>query len=307
MTQQRTLEKKISVSGTGLHFGDQVQLTLRPAPANTGIVFRRVDLNPVVEIPARYDYVADTMLCTSLLHKNTRVATVEHLLSALAGLGIDNLYVDLHGPEIPIMDGSASIFVVLIQSAGIKVQRAPRRYIRILKPVRVGDGSKYAQLLPYNGYRISFTIEFDHPVFSDKPQTASFDFADSYEENVCRARTFGFLKDFEALHAQGLAKGGSLDNAIVVDTFRILNEGGLRFDDEFVKHKILDAIGDLSLLGCRLLGAFEGYKSGHALNNLLLRELMQHQESWEYVTFKEEESEPFIAPMSAPMAIPLEA
>jgi len=289
MIKQRTPKKVIQATGVGLHSGDKVLLTLRPAPINTGIVFRRTDLSPMVEIPASYEHVSDTMLCTSLQHQGVKIATVEHLLSALAGLGIDNAYVDINAAEIPIMDGSAAPFVFLIQSAGIREQSAAKRFIRILKPVRVEENGKYVQFLPYNGYKVSFTIDFEHPVFNDKPQTAIFDFSTtSYVKEVCRARTFGFLSDYEKLRENDLAKGGSLDNAIVVDDYRVLNEDGLRFEDEFVKHKVLDAIGDLYLLGSGLIGAFEGYKSGHELNNKLLRELMVHQEAWEYTYFDAE-------------------
>lgn len=286
MIRQRTPKKVIQATGVGLHSGEKVLLTLRPAPVNTGIIFRRVDLSPVVEIPASYEYVGDTMLCTTLNHNNVKIATVEHLLSALAGLGIDNAYIDVNGPELPIMDGSAAPFVFLIQSAGIREQSALKKYIRILKPIRVEDNGKYVQFLPHNGYKISFTIDFDHPVFNERPQTVSFDFSGtSYVKQVCRARTFGFLSDYEKLREYDLAKGGSLDNAIVVDNYRILNEDGLRFDSEFVTHKVLDAIGDLYLLGSSLIGAFEGYKSGHELNNKLLRELMVRQDAWEYTYF----------------------
>lgn len=286
MTQQRTPNKIIQATGVGLHSGDKVLLTLHPAPVNTGIVFRRIDLDPVVEIPASYDNVCDTMLCTSLQYNGVKVATVEHLLSALAGLGIDNAYVDVNAAELPIMDGSAAPFVFLIQSAGIREQNAKKRYIRILKPVRVEEHGKYVQFLPHDGYRVSFKIDFDHPVFNSKPQDVVFDFSTtSYIKQVCRARTFGFLSDYEKLRKAGLANGGSLDNAIVVDDYRVLNEDGLRFDDEFVKHKVLDAIGDLYLLGSGLIGAFEGYRSGHGLNNKLLRKLMVQQDAWEYTYF----------------------
>ncbi|STY30570.1 UDP-3-O-[3-hydroxymyristoyl] N-acetylglucosamine deacetylase [Legionella wadsworthii] len=290
MTKQRTPKKVIQATGVGLHSGEKVLLTLRPAPVNTGIVFRRVDLSPVVEIPASYENVGDTMLCTTLHRGSVKIATVEHLLSALAGLGIDNAYIDVNGPELPIMDGSAAPFVFLIQSAGIREQNAPKRYIRILKPIRVEDNGKFVQFYPYNGYKISFTIDFDHPAFNDKPQIVSFDFSTtSYVKQVCRARTFGFLSDYEKLRECDLAKGGSLDNAIVVDDYRVLNEDGLRFESEFVSHKVLDAIGDLYLLGSSLIGAFEGYKSGHELNNRLLRELMARQDAWEYTYFDTEE------------------
>jgi len=289
MTKQRTPKKVIQATGVGLHSGEKVLLTLRPAPVDKGIVFRRVDLNPVVEIPASYENVGDTMLCTTLHQGEVKIATVEHLLSALAGLGIDNAYIDVNAPELPIMDGSAAPFVFLIQSAGIREQNAPKKYIRILKPVRVESNGKYVQFVPHNGYKVSFTIDFDHPVFNDRPQTVSFDFsATSYVKEVCRARTFGFLSDYEKLRECDLAKGGSLDNAIVVDDYRVLNEDGLRFESEFVTHKVLDAIGDLYLLGSSLIGAFEGYKSGHELNNKLLRELMVRQDAWEYITFEDE-------------------
>lgn len=293
MTNQRTPKKVIQAAGVGLHSGEMVLLTLRPAPENTGIVFRRVDLSPVVEIPASYEYVGDTMLCTTLQHGDVKIATVEHLLSALAGLGIDNAYIDVNAPELPIMDGSAAPFVFLIQSAGIKEQSAPKKYIRILKPIRIEENGKYVQFSPHNGYKISFTIDFDHPVFNDKPQTVSFDFSGtSYVKQVCRARTFGFLSDYEKLRECDLARGGSLDNAIVVDNYRVLNEDGLRFESEFVTHKVLDAIGDLYLLGSSLIGAFEGYKSGHELNNRLLRELMARQDAWEYTSFDAENHAP---------------
>jgi UDP-3-O-[3-hydroxymyristoyl] N-acetylglucosamine deacetylase len=289
MIKQRTPKKVIHITGVGLHSGRKILLAIRPAPINKGIIFRRIDINPIVEIPAFYDKVGDTRLCTSLHHNGIKVATVEHLLSALAGLGIDNAYIDVNAPEIPIMDGSAAPFVFLLQSAGIREQGAAKRFIRVLKPIRINDNDKYVQFLPYNGYKISFTIDFNHPVFNDKPQTAHFDFYNtSYVKEVCRARTFGFLSDYEKLRECDLAKGGSLDNAIVVDNYRILNDDGLRFDSEFVAHKVLDAIGDLYLLGCSLIGAFEGYKSGHELNNRLLRTLMAHQDAWEYTYFDTE-------------------
>jgi UDP-3-O-[3-hydroxymyristoyl] N-acetylglucosamine deacetylase len=293
MIKQRTPKKVIQATGVGLHSGEKVLLTLRPAPINTGIIFRRTDLSPIVDIPASYEHVSDTMLCTTLQQQGVKVATVEHLLSAFAGLGIDNAYVEINAAEIPIMDGSAAPFVFLIQSAGIREQSAAKRFIRILKPIRVEDKGKFAQLLPYNGYRVSFTIEYDHPVFNDKPQSATFDFSTtSYVKEVCRARTYGFLSDYEKLRENDLAKGGSLDNAVVVDTYRVLNEDGLRFRDEFVKHKVLDAIGDLYLLGSGLIGEFQGFKSGHELNNKLLRALMQHQDAWEYTHFDAEDYQP---------------
>ena len=293
MTNQRTLKKSIQATGVALHAGVPVLITLRPAPENTGIVFIRTDCTPPARIPASFENVCDTMLCTSLQYNGVKVATVEHLLSALAGLGIDNAFIDVNAPELPIMDGSAAPFVFLIQSAGIREQNAPKRYIRILKPIRVEDNGKYVQFLPHNGYKISFTIDFNHPVFNDKPQTAVFDFSvTSYVKEVCRARTFGFLSDYEKLREADLAKGGSLDNAVVVDDYRVVNEDGLRFDDEFVKHKVLDAIGDLYLLGSSLIGAFEGYKSGHELNNRLLRELTVREDAWEYTHFDAENPKP---------------
>tara|TARA_Y100000588_G_C14166750_1_gene887250 strand:+ start:183 stop:1097 length:915 start_codon:yes stop_codon:yes gene_type:complete len=293
MIKQRTPKKVIQATGVGLHSGDKVILTLHPAPINTGIVFRRTDLSPVVEISASYEHVCDTTLCTSLQQNGVKVATVEHLLSALAGLGIDNAYVDINAPEIPIMDGSAAPFVFLIQSAGIQEQSAAKRFIRILKPIRIEEDGKHVQFLPYNGYKVSFTIDFDHPVFNDRPQAAVFDLSStSYVKEVCRARTFGFMSEYEKLRENNLAKGGSLDNAIVVDDYRVLNEDGLRFEDEFVKHKVLDAIGDLYLLGSSLIGAFEGCKSGHELNNKLLRELMVRQDAWEYTYFDAENYQP---------------
>jgi UDP-3-O-[3-hydroxymyristoyl] N-acetylglucosamine deacetylase len=290
MIRQRTPKKMIQATGVGLHSGEKVILTLRPAPINTGIVFRRTDIDPVVEIPANYRHVSDTLLCTTLQKEGIRVATVEHLLSALAGLGIDNAYVDINANEIPIMDGSAAPFVFLIQSAGIQEQPAPKKFIRILKPIRVEHQGKWAQFVPFDGYRVSFTIDFKHPVFIDRPQYATYDWsATSYIKEVCRARTFGFLSEYEKLREMDLAKGGSLNNAVVVDDYRVLNEDGLRFEDEFVKHKILDAVGDLYLLGCGLIGAYEGYKSGHELNNSLLKELMAHEDAWVYTYIGEED------------------
>lgn len=285
MIRQRTLKKVIQATGVGLHSGEKVLITLRPAPVNTGIVFRRTDLDDI-EIPALYKHVSDTTLCTTLSHNDVKVATVEHLLSALAGMGIDNVYVDVNAEEIPIMDGSAAPFVFLIQSAGVKVQNQPKRFIRILKPIRIEEGDKFVQFSPYAGFKITFTINFNHPVFNDRPQIAHFDFSEtSYVKEVCRARTFGFLADYEKLRESDLVRGGSLDNAIVVDEYRVLNDDGLRFDTEFVSHKVLDAIGDLYLLGSSLIGAFEGYKSGHELNNRLLRALMAQQDAWEYTFF----------------------
>ncbi len=302
MIHQRTLKNVIRATGVGLHTGEKVFLTLRPAAPNTGIVFRRVDLDEPVEIKAHPENVGDTTLSTTLVRDGVRVSTVEHMLSAMAGLGIDNAYIDLSAPEVPIMDGSAGPFVFLIQSAGIEVQNAPKRFIRILKSVRIEDGDKWACFEPFNGFKVSFGIEFDHPVFKECSNLASVDFSTtSFVKEVSRARTFGFTRDLERLRENNLALGGSLDNAVVVDDYRILNEDGLRYEDEFVKHKVLDAIGDLYLLGHSLIGAFSGYKSGHGLNNKLLRALLSDKEAWEMVTYEDEEQVPiiFIQPASA--------
>ncbi|MFW5723233.1 MAG: UDP-3-O-acyl-N-acetylglucosamine deacetylase [Halochromatium sp.] len=286
MIRQRTLKNVIRATGVGLHTGEKVYLTLRPAAADTGIVFRRTDLEPVVDIQTNPLYVGDTRLSTTLCNGDVRVSTVEHLLSAFAGLGIDNAFVDLSAGEVPIMDGSAAPFVFLLQSAGIEEQPRPRRFIAIKKPIVVEDGDKYARFDPWDGFKVEFSIDFDHPVFASRLQTAMIDFSTtSFVKEISRARTFGFLRDIEALQQQHLALGGSLDNAVVVDDFRVLNEGGLRYEDEFVKHKILDAIGDLYLLGHPLIGAFRGHKSGHALNNRLLRALLADRSAWEEVTF----------------------
>ena len=293
MIKQRTLKNVIRATGVGLHTGEKVLLTLRPAAADTGIVFRRIDLDPPVDIRACANNVGDTRLSTTLVNGNVRISTVEHLLSAFAGLGIDNAYVDVSAPEVPIMDGSAGPFVFLIQSAGVEEQNAPKRFVRIKKPVVVEDGDKRAMFEPFDGFKVSFGIEFDHPAFRDRMQSATVDFSStSFVKEVSRARTFGFLRDIEMLRNRKLALGGSVDNAIVVDDYRILNEDGLRYEDEFVKHKILDAIGDLYLLGHSLIGAFSGYKSGHALNNRLLKELIAHPDAWEEVTFREDEAAP---------------
>lgn len=293
MVKQRTLKNVVRATGVGVHSGDKVFLTLRPAAANTGIVFRRVDLDPVVEIPANVNYVGDTSLCTALVRDSVRVATVEHLMSALAGLGIDNLYVDLTSPELPIMDGSASPFIFLIQSAGIQEQAAAKQFIRIKKTIKVKDGDKFAMVKPYEGFKVNFSIDFDHPVFNSENRIASFDFCStSYVKEVARARTFGFLSDYEYIRKHNLALGASLDNAVVLDEFKIVNQDGLRYNDEPVKHKILDAIGDLYLLGHSMIGEFTGHKSGHALNNLLLHKLLENQEAWELVTYKTPEELP---------------
>ncbi len=302
MIRQRTLKNVIRATGVGLHTGDKVYLTLRPAAPDTGIVFRRVDLPQPVEIHAGPDNVGDTRLSTTLVNGDVRISTVEHLLSAFAGLGIDNAYVDVSAPEVPIMDGSAGPFVFLIQSAGVEEQNRPKRFIRIKRPVCVEDGDKYALFEPFDGFKVEFSIDFDHPAFVSRTQSAAIDFSTtSFVKEVSRARTFGFLRDIEALRQQRLALGGSMDNAVVVDDYRVLNEEGLRYEDEFVKHKILDAIGDLYLLGHSLIGAFRGHKSGHALNNRLLRALMADESAWEEVTFEETEQSPisYMRPLAA--------
>jgi UDP-3-O-[3-hydroxymyristoyl] N-acetylglucosamine deacetylase len=293
MIRQRTLKNVIRATGVGLHTGEKVYLTLRPAGPDTGIVFRRVDLPEPVDIPAKAENVGDTRLSTTLVKDGVRISTVEHLLSAFAGLGVDNAYVDVSAPEVPIMDGSAGPFVFLIQSAGMEEQSVPKRYIRILKPVEVKDGDKIARFDPFEGFKVRFGIDFDHPAINGGSNEAEMDFSStSFVKEVSRARTFGFLRDIETLRENGLALGGSMENAIVVDDFRVLNEDGLRYHDEFVKHKILDAIGDLYLLGHSLIGAFTGYKSGHALNNHLLKTLMAQRDAWEEATFKEEDTVP---------------
>ena len=293
MIRQRTLKNVIKATGITLHGGERSELTLRPAPPNTGIIFQRIDLEPVIEILARAENVGDTTLSTCLIKDGVRVSTVEHLLSAFAGLGIDNAYVDVTTSEIPIMDGSAAPFVFLVQSAGIQEQNAPKGFIRIKRKVKVKEGDKWACFEPFEGFKVTFSIEFDHPVFNSLSKTATLDFSStSYVKEVSRARTFGFMADFERLRELNLALGASLDNAIAIDDYRVLNEDGLRYEDEFVKHKILDAIGDLYLLGSSLIGAFSGYKSGHALNNKLLRKLLAEQDAWEYVTFEDIASAP---------------
>lgn len=302
MIRQRTLKNVIRATGVGLHTGEKIYLTLRPAAPETGIVFRRVDLEQPVEIPARPDNVGDTRLCTTVCNGDTRVSTVEHLLSAMAGLGIDNAYIDLSAAEVPIMDGSAGPFVFLIQSAGIEEQNAPKRFVRIKRPIIVEDDDKWVRFDPFDGFKVSFSIDFDHPVFQTHTRTAELDFSTtSFVKEVSRARTFGLLKDVEQLREKNLALGGSLDNAIVVDDYRILNEDGLRYEDEFVKHKILDAVGDLYLLGHSLIGAFSGYKSGHALNNRLLKALLADADAWEVVTFEDADNVPiaFSKPVQA--------
>lgn len=291
MIPQRTLKNAIRATGVGLHSGEKVYLTLKPAPVDTGIVFRRVDLDPVVDIPAHALNVGETTLSTTLVKEHARVDTVEHLLSAMAGLGIDNAIVELSAQEVPIMDGSSGPFVFLVQSAGIAEQGAAKRFIRIKRRVEVREDDKVASFVPYDGFKVSFEIDFDHPVFKQSIQRASLDFSStSYVKEVSRARTFGFTKDLEYMRSKNLALGGSVKNAIVVDDYRVLNEDGLRYDDEFVKHKILDAVGDLYLLGHSLIGEFIGYKSGHGLNNKLLRELLLQEDAWEFVEFAAESS-----------------
>lgn len=295
MAQQRTLQNTIRATGVGLHSGEKVYLTLRPAPVDTGIVFRRVDLQPVVEIAARADFVSETVLCTGLSHDGGKAMTVEHLMSALAGLGVDNIYIDLSAPEVPIMDGSSGPFVFLLQSAGIVEQNAPKRFIRILKPVEVRDGDKIARFEPYDGFRLGFTVEFDHPAIPASRSRAVVEFStENYIREVSRARTFGFMRDLEFMRERNLGLGGSMDNAIVLDEFRVLNDDGLRYADEFVRHKILDAVGDLYLAGHPILGAYEGFKSGHALNNKLVRALLAERSAWEEVVFERDEPVPVV-------------
>ncbi|MBU0593725.1 MAG: UDP-3-O-acyl-N-acetylglucosamine deacetylase [Gammaproteobacteria bacterium] len=293
MIKQRTLKNVIRATGIGLHTGEKVYLTLRPAAPNTGIVFRRVDLPEPVEIQAKPESVGDTRLSSTLEQNGAKVSTVEHLMAALAGLGIDNIYVDLSAAEVPIMDGSASPFVFLLQSAGIEEQNAAKKYIRVKKTVEVHEGDKWVRFEPYNGFKINFTIDFDHPVFETSSQSITLDLAQaSFVKEISRARTFGFMQDVETLRTHGLALGGSMDNAIVMDEYRVLNNDGLRYEDEFVKHKVLDAIGDLYILGHPLIGAFTAYKSGHALNNRLLRALLADTEAWEFASFDQAEHAP---------------
>jgi len=291
--RQRTLKNIIRATGVGLHTGEKVYLTLRPAAAGTGIVFRRIDLAVPVEIKADPYAVGDTRLSSCLEKDGVRVSTVEHLMSALAGLGIDNVYVDLTAPEVPIMDGSAGPFVFLLQSAGLEEQNAPKTFIRVLESVEVRDGDKWVRFDPHNGFKLDLSIDFDHPVLERSRQSVCVDFSStSYVKELSRARTFGFMQDVEMMREQGLALGGSLDNAIVMDEYRVLNNDGLRYEDEFVKHKVLDAIGDLYLLGHPLIGAFSGYKSGHSLNNQLLRRLVERESAWQYVRFERTEDAP---------------
>ncbi|MDR9829453.1 UDP-3-O-acyl-N-acetylglucosamine deacetylase [Vibrio sp. FNV 38] len=294
MIRQRTLKEIVKTTGVGLHSGRKVTLALRPAAANTGVIYRRTDLTPPVDFPADASSVRDTMLCTALVNDaGVRISTVEHLNAALAGMGIDNVIIEVDAPEIPIMDGSASPFVFLIQQAGIETLNAPKRYIRIKKPVRIEDGDKWAELLPFNGFRMDFEIEFEHPAIDSDEQRLVFDFSSQgFVKDISRARTFGFMRDIEYLQSQNLVLGGSFDNAIVLDEYRILNEEGLRFENEFVTHKVLDAIGDLYMCGHAIVGELRAFKSGHGLNNQLLRAVLADQEAWEWATFDEEVGSP---------------
>ncbi|MGL4860610.1 MAG: UDP-3-O-acyl-N-acetylglucosamine deacetylase [Enterobacteriaceae bacterium] len=303
MIKQRTLKRVIQTTGVGLHTGRKVTLTMRPAPANTGIIYRRTDLNPPVDFPSDPKSVRDTMLCTCLVNEaDIRISTVEHLNAALAGLGIDNLMIEVDAPEVPIMDGSAAPFVYLLLDAGIEELKVNKKFLRIRQPVTVQDGDKWARLLPYNGFSLDFTIDFNHPAIEGSSQNYRMDFsAEAFVRQLSRARTFGFMRDIEYLQSQGLCLGGSFDCAIVVDDYRVLNEDGLRFEDEFVRHKMLDAIGDLFMCGHNIIGAFEAYKSGHALNNKLLQAVMAQQEAWEYVTFEDEADVP-VAFQTTPVA-----
>lgn len=295
--KQRTLKSLTRAVGVGLHSGQRVEITLRPAAPDTGIVFRRVDLPAAIDIPVSANAVTDTRLASTLSSGNAKVHTVEHLMSACAGLGVDNLYVDITAEEVPILDGSAASFVFLLQSAGIELQNAPRRFMRLIRPVEVREGTgnneKWARLEPYHGYKLSFEIEFNHPAVDSTGQRVEFDLStDSYARDIARARTFGFTKDVEMMRANGLALGGGLDNAIVMDDYKVLNSDGLRYDDEFVKHKILDAMGDLYVVGKPLLASYSAFRSGHAMNNKLLRELLAQTDAWEIVTFEDEKLAP---------------
>lgn len=303
MIKQRTLKNTIRATGVGLHTGQKIYLTLHPADIDTGIIFRRVDLNPPVDIKATAHNVGETTLSTCLIAGDVRVSTVEHILSAMAGLGIDNALVELDAPEVPIMDGSAGPFVFLLQSAGIQEQQAYKKFVRVLKEVTLKDGDKVATFLPFDGFKVNFSIAFDLPVFQGRNLETTVDFSSgSFVKDISRARTFGFMHEIEYLRSKGLAQGGSMDNAIVVDEYRILNEDGLRYEDEFVKHKVLDAIGDLYLLGNSLLCEYRAHKSGHSLNNRALRLLMEQKDAWEYVTFDEESDVPITYSQAASAA-----
>lgn len=294
MVKQCTIKESVSALGVGLHKGKRVRLTLRPAPANTGIIFRRVDLDPVVDIPATPEAVGETTLCTCLVNEDgVQISTVEHLLAAVSALGIDNLIVDVDSPEIPIMDGSALPFVYLIQSVGIEVSKVAKRFLKITKPIRVEEGDKWAELLPYEGFKLNFAIEFAHPVIANTGQKVVMVLSTcSFIKEISRARTFGFMRDFEFLRSHNLALGGSIENAIVLDDFRMLNKDDLRYDDEFVKHKMLDAIGDLYMGGVSILGELNAFKTGHGLNNLLLRKVFKETDSWEWVSYEDEAKAP---------------
>lgn len=302
MIKQRTLAKSVQATGVGLHSGNKVTITLRPAPANTGVLFNRVDLEPAVTIPASAELVRETTLCTCLIDDNgEKVSTVEHFMAAIAAFGIDNLIVDVDAPELPIMDGSASPFVYLLQTAGVEEQNAAKKFIRIKQPIRVEADDKWAELLPSNeGFTADFAIDFDHPAMKGRNQQLSMQInAGQFVKELSRARTFGFMRDIEFLQSRNLCLGGGLDNAIVLDEYRILNEDGLRYDDEFVKHKLLDAVGDLYLAGYPILGHLRAFKSGHALNNALVREMMANQEAWELVTFEEQADAPVAVQQTA--------
>jgi len=293
LLRQRTLGESVRTTGVGLHSGEQVHLALHPAPIDTGVVFRRIDCLPVAEIPARAECVGDTNLSTSLVYAGQRVATVEHLLATMAGVGIDNVYIDVDAPEIPIMDGSAGPFVTLIESAGMQEQEAPKRFIRVKRKVTVEDGDKVASFLPFDGFKVSFTIDFDQPVFRDRSAHIELEFSRrEFIDDISQARTFGFMDEIEYLRSQGLARGGSVDNAIVLEDDRIVNLEGLRSEDELVKHKVLDAIGDLYLLGFNLVGEYRAYKSGHALNNAAVRALLAQTDAWEMVSYNDESEVP---------------
>lgn len=303
MIKQRTLKRIITATGVGLHTGKKVTLTLRPAPVNTGVIYRRTDLNPPVDFPADAKSVRDTMLCTCLVNEdNVRISTVEHLNAALAGLGIDNIVIEVNAPEIPIMDGSAAPFVFLLLDGGIEELNCAKKFLRIKETVRVEDGDKWAEMRPYNGFSLDFTIDFQHPAIDSSTQRYSLDFsAESFVNQISRARTFGFMRDIEYLQSKGLCLGGSFDCAIVVDDYKVLNEDGLRFEDEFVRHKMLDAIGDLFMCGHNIIGAFTAFKSGHALNNKLLQAVLAKESAWDLVTFEDEAQLPVA--FKAPSAV----